>query len=275
MAERITGPTGDSFLRQLTSARWEDDGDRAANVLAWIPQDAMSNDETVATRAGQTAHAIALFIAENRKEVASAPANRILWRAYADAIAPYVGAMVGDTSGVAGFEPLDDPASQMRRSASLFAAMTRDFDANQIFTRAASERAHEYEISFAKAAVTEPLLADRGPAQEHLLRAARLRSLVATGAHLANPDSDGPTPTPARAQTELAYQVVSLTVRPDDPHINEEFFSGGRLMAPAEISDDEWSIYDSQLTVYLASSPRINEAIRQFGRAFDVIASAS
>lgn len=50
--------------------------------------------------------------------------------------------MVGDGTGVEGFEPLDGPGSQMRRRAPLFAAMTKDNDANQVLITAASERAH-------------------------------------------------------------------------------------------------------------------------------------
>lgn len=38
------------------------------------------------------------------------------------------------------------------------------------------------------------------------------------------------------------------------------------------IVDTDWSIYDTQLTVYLTPWPRINKAIRQFGRVYDVIA---
>lgn len=39
-------------------------------------------------------------------------------------------------------------------------------------------------------------------------------------------------------------------------------------MSPSEIPDDMWSIYDSQLTVYLAPSPRILDAINQFGDVY-------
>lgn len=105
-----------------------------------------------------------------------------------------------------------------------------------------------------------------GNAQRPLLQAARLRGILAASGYLANPDSERPTPT--LAQTELAYQVASLTARPGDRHINREFVADGRLMSPSEIPDDMWSIYDSQLTVYLAPSPRILDAINQFGDVY-------
>ncbi|MEW2477974.1 hypothetical protein AB0876_00115 [Mycobacterium sp. NPDC049093] len=270
ISDRVNRADGPEFLRDITSAEWPDDGRRAAELFVWIPRDAHSTDRTAATRAGQTAHAIASFIADNKGEPVNTPANPPVWQAFARSLGPYVGAMVGDATGVEGFDSLDGPGSQMRRTAALFAAMTKDNDANQVLIDAVSERAHGYEVAFAKAAVAEPLLADRGAAQQaDLLRAATLRSLVATGAHLAG---KRPPPTPAHAQTELAYQVAVLTARPDDPHINDGFFSGGRLLPPSDIAEADWSIYDTQLTVYLTPWPRINDAIRQFGDEYDVIA---
>ncbi|UBV14561.1 hypothetical protein [Mycolicibacterium fortuitum] len=71
---------------------------------------------------------------------------------------------------------------------------------------------------------------------------------------------------------KLAYQIAVATALPDDPHFNGAFFSGGRLLSPNEIAESDWSIYDTQLTGYLTPWPRINDAIRQFGDAYDVIA---
>jgi hypothetical protein len=271
VAERVTGSDGQAFLRDITTASWNDDGRRAAELFAWIPRDAQSTDRSVATRAGETAHAIASFLADEREKIADAPANRALWQAFAQSLVPYLGAMVGDDSGVVGFEPLDGPNSQMRQTTSVFAAMAKHTEANGILTKAAAARAHTYEVEFAKAAVADPMSADTGASQRDLLQAARLRSVVATAAHLADPNAVRFTP--ERAQTEVAYQVVSLTARAGDRHIDDKFFSGGRLLSPSEIADQDWSLYDSQLTVYLATSPRMNEAINQFGRTYDLIAT--
>lgn len=271
IVERVTGPDGQAFLREITSASWKDDGRRAAELFAWIPRDASSTDHAAADRAGKTAHAIAAFLADNRESFASAPANPALWQAFAQSLVPYLGAMVGDDSGVVGFEALDGSGSQMRHTTSMFAAMTKNSESDRILTDAASARAQTYEAAFAKAAVAQPSSADRGDAQRELLQAARLRSLIDTGAHLAHPETEQLTS--AHAQTEVAYQVVSLTARADDPHIDGKFFRDGRLLSPSDIAEEDWSIYDSQLTVYLATSPRINDAIQQFGRAYDLIAS--
>lgn len=272
IAERVTGPEGQNFLREITAAAWTDDGRRAGDLFSWIQRDAESTDRAIAVQAGATAHSVASFLADDRDALANAPANPALWRAFAHSLAPYLGPMVGDAIGIAGFEPLDGTASQMRRTASLFATMTKNADANRIFTDATSARVQKYEAAFAKAAVAEPMLADRGAAaQNELQYAARLRGLVAAGTYLAKPESVHFTP--AHAQTELSYQIASLTARPGDPHIGERFFKDGQLLSPSEIAEADWSIYDAQLTVYLSPWPRINEAIRQFGRAYDTIAS--
>jgi hypothetical protein len=270
IADRVTGPDGQAFLRDITTASWDDDGHRAAELFAWVPRDAQSTDRAAATRAGQTAHAIASFLADEREKIAGAPANPALWQAFAQSLVPYLGAMVGDDSGVVGFEALDGPGSQMRHTTSMFATMAKNADANRTVTEAASARAHTYEAAWAKAALAEPFLADRDVAQRDFLLAARLRSLVATASKLVDPQSEQFTV--GRAQTELAYQVVSLTARPDTPYIGKRFFSGGRLLSPSEIADEDWSLYDTQLTVYLATSGRINDAIQQFGDAYNVIA---
>jgi hypothetical protein len=272
VADRITGPDGQAFLRDITSASWDDDGRRAAETFAWIPENSLSSNPTAATRAGIAAHAIATFLADERDDLADAPANLALWQAYADSLIPYFGAMVGDESGVEGFKALDGLESQMRRTASLFGTIAGRPEVNTIFAAAASERAKAYETTFARIAIAEPQTADRGNAQQDLMRAARLRGVMAAGNYLANPGSDRPTP--SRAQTQLAYQVAALTARAGDPHLNAEFFINGRLRSPNEITDTDWSIYDSQLTVYLASWPRINAAIQQFGQMFSLIASA-
>jgi hypothetical protein len=271
ITDRVTGPDGHTFLRDITTASWDDDGRHAADLFTWIPRDAKSTDRAAADRAGKTAHAIASFLADEREKIAGAPANPALWQAFAQSLVPYVGAMVGDESGVVGFEPLDGTGSQMRHTTSMFAAMAKHTEADRILTEAASARAHTYEAAWAKAALAEPFLADRGAAQRDLLLAARLRSVVATAINLADPQSTRFTP--ARAQTEVAYQVVSLTAHPDDPHIDEKFFRGGRLLSPSEIEEEDWSIYDTQLTVYLATSGRINDAIYRFGDAYSVIAT--
>lgn len=188
IAEQVTGPNGEAFLREITAQSWNDDGRRAAALFAWIPQDAHSPNADIATRAGQTAQAIASFIADSNEAATDAPANHLLWQSYSEGLIPYLGAMVGDRRNVSGFTPLDGLDTEMPRTAALFATVIKKPVGQSGVTKAASARAHSYESEFAEAAVAEPLAADRGEVQEGLLQAARLRGLIAAGTHLAKPE---------------------------------------------------------------------------------------
>jgi hypothetical protein len=271
IAGRITGPDGQTFLREITTAAWDDDGRRAAELFEWVPRDAASTDPAVATRAGQTAHAVGAFLADNRNELTSAPANPALWQSYSKSLTPYIGAMVGDPTGTRGFEQLDEINSDLSRTASLFATMTKDAQANRAFIDAAAALAHTLESAFAKAAVADPVRPATDDAVEGLMRAAYLRALVDTGRYLADPKS--PRPTPRLAQTELKYQIVSLTARPTDPHINSEFFKNGRLLSLQDIAKTDWSIYDNQLSTYLVAYPQIRAMVNEFGHRYDLVAT--
>jgi hypothetical protein len=72
----------------------------------------------------------------------------------------------------------------------------------------------------------------------------------------------------------VAYEVAVITAPAGNPTIDPKFFdTAGRLLPPNEISDDDWSMYDAELSVYLAPFGPINDQIRQFGRTFQRIAS--
>ncbi|SEH60585.1 hypothetical protein SAMN04489835_1945 [Mycolicibacterium rutilum] len=251
IAERVTGPDGPAFLQDIVAASWDDGGARAGELFAWIPQDAHSEDSAAAIRAGETAHAIASFIADDKDALAGTPGNPGLWRSCARSLVPYIGAMAGDLQGVSGFEALDTSNTEMRRTAAVFAAFHKDPEASRIFTEAANERAHSFEVSFAEEAAANPTLVGNTAPLEDLMRAARLRGLLAAGAHIADPES--PVATPMQAQTEVMYQVASRSVRPGDPYISPDFFRQGRLLSPNQINKGSWSAYDSQLTAYLAA----------------------
>jgi hypothetical protein len=271
ISDLVGGPDGQAFLREITTYSWEDGGHRAGELFAWIPQDAKSVRQADATRAGETAHAIASFLADERTMIAGSPPNPALLQAFSASLTPYLGAVVGDDSGTAGFPPLDGLGSPMRRTTALFAAMTHSLDADREFTGAAGDRAATYERSFAKAAAAEPVSADAPEPHRNLLQAARLRSLVATGAYVADPKTAKPTA--SHAQTQVAYEVASLTILVGDPTVDPRYFdAGGRLLPPDAIPDQDWSLYDSQLTAYLASYPPIDRAIRRFGGMYQTIA---
>jgi hypothetical protein len=254
IADLVRGPDGQAFLREITTYSWEDGGHRAGELFAWIRQEAKS-----------------VRLADERSMIAGAPSNPALLQAFSASLTPYLGAAVGDDNGTAGFPPLDGLGSPMRRTTALFAAMAHSLDADREFTGAAGERAATYERAFAKAAAAEPVSVDAPEPKRNLLQAARLRSLVATGAYVADPKAA--IPSASHAQTQVAFEVASLTIRVGDPTVDPRYFdAGGRLLSPDAIPDQDWSLYDSQLTAYLASYPPIYRAIRQFGGMYQTIA---
>src|SRR5262245_2020892 len=102
--QMVTGGDGQQFLRHISSHDWDDGGKAAADRLSWIARDARSADEAAARRAGEAAHAIATFLAENRDELSALPAgwfglrhrpvgelNPELVRGYASALTPFQG----------------------------------------------------------------------------------------------------------------------------------------------------------------------------------------
>jgi hypothetical protein len=270
IADLVRGPDGHAFLREITTYSWADGGHRAGELFTWIPRDATSIHQADATRAGETAHVIASFLADDHTMIAGAPPNPALLQSFSASLTPYLGAAVGDDSGTAGFLPLDGLGSPMRRTTAMFAAMAHGLDADREFTGAAGDRAATYERSFAKAAAADPVSADAPEPKRALLQAARLRSLVATGAYAADPKATKPTA--SHAQTQVAYEVASLVIRAGDPTVDPRYFdAGGRLLSPDAIPDQDWSLYDSQLTAYLAPFPPIDRAIRQFGGVYQTI----
>ena len=267
----VLSANGANFLRDITGHAWDDGGREAGDLFAWIPRDAQSQDQAVAVRAGETAHAIASFLTDERESLTDAPANPELWQSFSAALVPYLGAAVGNGSDVAGFAPLDDLQSSMTRTVGLFLAMTKDTQASRALVNDATSRAASDEEAFADAVTTDPTPATiAAEAERTLLPAARLRSVIATSAHVADPDSEQPSSAPA--QTRVAFEVASRTARVGDPTIDPKFFgSNGRLLPPDQIPSKDWSVYDSQLSVYLASPPAVNEAISRFGRVYQRI----
>lgn len=63
--ELITGPDGAAFLESISTYSWEDGGAAAAELFEWIRGDATSADTATATRAGETANALARFLSDN------------------------------------------------------------------------------------------------------------------------------------------------------------------------------------------------------------------
>jgi len=270
VAQQITGSDGDGFLKEITNFDWRDDGGRAGELLAWVPSDANSADPAAAEQAGKTAFTIAEFLADNYDDVReAAETNPVLIEAYAVALKPYLGAMVGEPSGTAGFEPLDPLDSAMPRTVDVFALITGT--GNSGFIEAASELASAYEDQFADYAAADPTLTTPDARYSALAAAARLRGLITAGTRKAGGQPD---PTTMGAIYRLDYKLVSRLVHDSAPGIDPAYFNpDGSLKSADELDDSaSWSHYNSQLGGHLLAYPELREATNEFRDVYETIA---
>ena len=151
----ITGDKGKNFLHDIAVHNWSDDGTAAKNLTDWVDDSAHSSNLEEATRAGETAHAVANFVGDNKDELMNVALlagstvgdrNPHLIQGWAEALAPYQEAMIGDASAVKGFGVLGDPASgNYDLARNVFAVMDSDPTAAQNFNKHAYQSILQYQ----------------------------------------------------------------------------------------------------------------------------------
>jgi hypothetical protein len=67
----VTGENGRADLEKVSSYAWDDHGSAAAAYFSWIPRDSNAPDVPTATIAGESAHAVAAFLADEQDQLAS------------------------------------------------------------------------------------------------------------------------------------------------------------------------------------------------------------
>jgi hypothetical protein len=151
----VTGENGRADLEQISSYAWEDHGSAAAVYFTWIPRDSTAPDVPTATIAGESAYALAAFLADEQDQLASighgflqlshssvGALNPNLVAAYASALVPFQGAMVGSDAGVEGFAPVkgvdvDDYSGVI----GIFAAIASDPTSGEKFNKSGYDQA--------------------------------------------------------------------------------------------------------------------------------------
>ena len=69
--------------------------------------------------------------------------------------------------------------------------------------------------------------------------------------------------------TQAQYAVAAQFVHEGNPHIEDRFFDGnGNLKPPSQIREEDWSIYDAQLTASMAEQTQINGMMTKFRETF-------
>ena len=185
---------GRPFLWDVAANQWTDDGAAARTLTDWV-DDAANNDNPVMDRmAGETAFAIADFLGDGHDRLT----NLYLWpptvgqlnpelvQGYAEALAPYQEAMVGDhRERVPGFGPLDGQADgNYEHARKIFAIINSDPTAASFFNEQAYQSILEYQQ------VTRDAVLSPGPADGVANSlAGRMLGVINGGADLAQVDN--------------------------------------------------------------------------------------
>jgi hypothetical protein len=259
--ELLIGPRGQDFLIKLSTYGWRDKGGRAAELFNWISRDAASVDTAAAARAGETAHALAVFVGDRDSELLNintgwfglrhqtvGALNPKLVQGYAAALIPFQGALACDPVDGKGFKSLGyDCAAILARSRPMFTVLNTDLQAADIFSDAAYKRMDAYIARFAAGVVDRSKGFDQGPTL-----AGTLLGLVTVGAAR----SGIRVPTVQDGENRANY-VTAKTVLANraNPGLPPEYFANGALLSPDEIEQklgrDVLAAYYASLAIYL------------------------
>lgn len=257
----LVSPTGVGFLTNLSTYKWPDGGLRAGELFNWIPPDAGSADATVATRAGDAAHALASFLGKHEsgllsvhtgwfglKHRAVGSLNPRLVQGYAAALIPFQGVLACDPAESHGFKPLgEDCPSGIVYARSVFTLLNTDPLAAANFADAAYRRMDTYIERFAEGVGNRSAPFPRGPQL-----AGTLLGLITVGA--ARSGIKVPT---VQDEENRANYLTAKTVLPKgtNPGLPPEYFANGELMSPDEVEKklgrDVLAEYFASLETYL------------------------
>ncbi|SRX94552.1 hypothetical protein MSP7336_02809 [Mycobacterium shimoidei] len=220
----LTGPNGQTLLQNMSTHDWADNGAAASTLTNWIHDAAGSSNDAVATRAGETAHALASYLGSDagkgllnietnpftHTHTTVGQLNPDLLRGYSNALIPYQDAMVGDYHGTKGFTALDGfEHGELPKTRQLFAIMDSDWDpknpntAANAFNQAAYEHALRYEHEFGVAASEGDVNDPSSPHRLDMARAGALAGLVEAGAK----DATGYSNEQSLANAKAAYDI--------------------------------------------------------------------
>ncbi|MGV0790446.1 TPR repeat region-containing protein [Mycolicibacterium sp. XJ1819] len=163
----VTGvKEGQEFLKDMSTHAWEDNGAAARTLTDWIDDAANGTNPQLDRMAGETAYAVADYLGDNGDDLLDMKSglndsglgarNPDLVRGYAEALAPYQEAMIGDhRDPTPGFGLLDgQERGDFSHARNVFAVIDTDAEAAENFNRHAYESILEYQQETADAAAS-------------------------------------------------------------------------------------------------------------------------
>lgn len=263
VAAKLTSKDANEFLLGLSTYDWPDDGAHAAEEFTWIPDAAASADDQIAQQAGESARAIAGFLADKdnqlldirsglfgRNHTNVGQLNPALVRSFGEALIPYQGALVCDDSKARGFDSLEPCNNAMPAAQSVFEVVSTNTEAAGAFSVAAHEQVQQYIQKFADTELSSPELY---PAAQGLTYSGSLLGLLAV---TANKHEGAPAIDINKEATEARYTIAkAILAREPGPSLPEKFFLNGVLMAPAQVrqnlGDSAYGEYTTGLISFL------------------------
>ena len=260
----LAGQGGQDFLYLIATHDWEDGGVGAAKLFEWIGPDATAADPAVASRAGESAGAVAKFLSQRGNDLLDirtgsfgtshqtlGSLNPELLRSFTTALIPYLGAMVCDSRDTKGFGLLDAAGCEQSVQAAepVFSVLNTDGPAAESLADAAYARMGRYVQSFAD---NDPPHS-QNPFASGLGYAGRLLGLVTVGAE----HSDITPPSLQDEVNEASYVTAKAMLAKGEGTFSSEFLDNGALMSPdevrAKLGTNRLDEYNFGLTNYLTS----------------------
>lgn len=247
----------------------------AAALFAWIGRDATSDDSEDATRAGETAHALARFLSRNESALLNIPSgflnrstttagaiNPALVDAFAAALIPFQGQLVCDNRDTEGFELLEPQCeSAVLAARPVFAVLSSEPTGYTEFAMAAQSRANRYLEVFAD---NDPS-GINNPTPAALAYIGRLLGLTTAGARRL-PDSPLQPPDIDAEIVEVKYALAeAFLAKTPTLEFPVKYLQDGLILPPMDVrsqfGDDGYYDYIKQLEQFLQIAGNINSLV--------------
>jgi len=267
------GPAGQEFLKSVSTYQWGAQSGRITAWFQWIPGAASAPNPDDRSRAAETSHTIAAFLADNADSLQQlGSVNPALTQSYTMAVIPYLGALVTKDPLTPQFSPLDALDGTMPKTRILLSVLGSDPTSSLILGQAIDRQIARYQDDLSEAVRRQPT----APAvtNEPVLAIARLFALAGT-AGVRSPDpnvnwSQG------IEETELNFIFARATAAGPNADIPPKYFTNGNALIPPsrvrlQFGEAAWADYSATLSAFVSRAPNQRAAIDEFNRMCSII----
>lgn len=261
--DRLTSSDGNTFLEEISTYKWSDVGQAAASYFDWIPREAQPSDPTTSQQAGETAHTLAVFLADHRETLEAVPdglfgvrkapvgeVNPQLVAAYGAALIPYLPAIAGSDDSP-GFPPFEHSTPEdFAKARNVFAVIATNPDSGREFIDQAREDAHRIAATATRDACV--------PVSAKKVDSAVLRTAGVLASLADSMSNEEDSPKPYQVSDDINFTMAAACVAADPPPSSTptaNYMSSGKLLTPQEVlqqRNEGLADYYQSLRDYLA-----------------------